>query len=95
MENGSNTNEKIKNIDENKFEIEYFGQDLKKNESFINWQNEMKIFKCKKDKILYYGRFNDCKKIPLYKIKCPICNLSHFYLYSKHLDDYVDHGKSV
>ena len=101
MENDSNINEKTINIAENKFEIEYFGQDLNKNESFINWQNEMKkiygndakLFKCKKDKIFYYGRLSDCKKIPIYKIKCPICNLSYCYFCSKHLDDYVDHGK--
>ena len=101
MENESNINEKIINIAENKFEMEYFGQNLNKNESFIQWQNEMKkiygkdakLFKCKKDKIFYYGRFSDCKKEPLYKIKCPICKLSNCYFCSKHLDDYVDYGK--
>ena len=101
MENDLEVNEKFINIVENKFKIEYFGQDLKKNESFIQWQNEMKkiygndakLFKCKRDKICYYGKFSDCKKLPLYKIKCPICDLSNCYFCSKHIDDYVDHGK--
>ena len=101
MENDLNFNEISISIVENKFELEYFGQNLNKNESFIQWQNEMKkiygndakLFKCKRDKIFYYARFSDCKVLPLYKIKCPICNLSNCYFCSKHIDDYADHGK--
>jgi len=101
MENDLKVNEKFLNIIENKFKIEYFGQNLKKNKSFIQWQNEMKkyygkdakLFKCKKDKIFYYAKFRDCKKLPLYKTKCPICDLSNCYFCLKHTDDGADDGK--
>ena len=100
MENESKLNQNIINK-ENKFEIEYFGQNLNKNESFIQWQTEMKkiygrdakLFKCKKDKIFYYGSSNDCKKIPFYKIKCPICKNTNCYFCSNHINDELDHGK--
>ena len=101
MENDLNINDKLISMAENKFEIEFLGQNLNKNESFIQWQTEMKkiygndakLFKCKEDKILYYGKFSDCKKIPIFKIKCPICKRSNCYFCSKHIDDYLDNGK--
>jgi len=100
MENDSNMIQNCINR-ENKFEFEYFGQSINKKELFIQWQNEMKkiygsdakLFLCKKDKIFYYSRSSDCKEIPFYKIRCPICNLTNCYFCSNHIDDKNDHGK--
>ena len=88
MENDSNIIQNWINR-ENKFEVEYFGQNLNKKELFIQWQNEMKkiygndakLFLCKNDKIFYYRRSSDCKKIPFYKIRCPICKLTNCYFF--------------
>ena len=97
MENEANLLEKFV---ENKYEMEFEGQNLKKSESFIKWQNEMKkiygndakLFKCKTDKIYYYAKKSDCKKVPLYKQKCPKCNCTNCYFCSKHIDDSYDRG---
>ena len=100
MENDSNINENFINNVENKFEMEFFGQNLKKNESFIKWQNGMKkiygnnakLFQCQKDKTFYYASSSDCKKYPLYKRKCPICNNSICYFCLKYTNDNCDFG---
>ena len=55
--------------------------------------NDAKLFKCKKDKIFYYATLSDCKKTPLYKIKCPICKSSTCYFCSKDTDYIHDSGK--
>ena len=98
MENDSYINENFINNTVNKYEMEFFGQSLKKNESFIKWQNEMKkifgndakLFNCKKDKIYYYANSNDCKKFSFAK-KCPICDSSICYFCSKYI--YVGNSK--
>ena len=100
MENESNNIEQFINEPGNKFQIEFVGQNLEKNESFIKWKNKMKeiygndakLFKCRKDKIYYFGKKSDCLKNPLYKIKCPICQLGNCYFCSKHTSDSYDVG---
>ena len=85
---------------ENIFQIDYEGQNIKDSEAFIKWQDEMKkrygndakLFKCNKDKIYYYGSIQDCKTIPLYKVKCPICKYTNCYYCSRHVRDYYDYG---
>ncbi len=85
---------------ENIFQIDYEGQNLQKSEAFIKWQDEMKkrygndakLFKCNKDKIYYYGSIQDCKTIPLYKVKCPICKYTNCYYCSRHFRDIYDYG---
>ena len=75
-----NTDNFIKH--ENIFQIDYKGQNIKKSEQFIKWQDEMKkiygndakLFKCKNDGVYYYGSSKECKTIPFYKVKCPKCN---------------------
>ena len=85
---------------ENIFQIDYEGQNLIKSEAFIKWQVEMKkrygndakLFKCNNDKIYYYGSIQDCRTIPLYKVKCPICKYTICYYCSRHVDDFCDAG---
>ena len=54
--------------------------------------NDAKLFKCNKDKIYYYGSIQDCRTIPLYKVKCPICNNNNCYYCSSHVKYYTDAG---
>ena len=85
---------------ENIFQIDYEGQKIKKSEAFIKWQVEMKkrygndakLFKCNIDKIYYYGSIQDCRTIPLYKMKCPICKYTNCYYCSRHIRDNYDCG---
>ena len=59
------------------FELDYEGQNLNNNENFINWKKEVlnkldnnaKLFKCKKHKILFFVTNNEYKKD--YLIICP------------------------
>ena len=86
---------------ENKFLIDYEGQKIEKSESFIKWQIEMKkiygndakLFKCNIDNAYFYASSNECKKIPLYKAKCPTCKYTICYYCSRHVNDRNDKGR--
>ena len=101
MENEAINNQILINRQENKFEIEYLGQNLKNNESFIEWQKEMKklygndakLFKCLKDKIYFYSKATDCKEDILYEENCPICKFKICYYCSKQLKNDFDKRK--
>ena len=91
MENNKINNENIINKSENKFEIEYFGQNMENNESFLEWQKEMKkkyVNKCIKDKIYFYSKVDDNQVGILYQEECPICIFYICYHCSKLLKKY-------
>ena len=99
MENEENNTEN--NESKNLFKIEFNGQNLKNNKLFKKWQNEMKkiygndavLFKCQEDEIYFYASKVECKKIPMYKQICPICNFTICYYCSRHIKDNCDNGK--
>ena len=79
-------NEDNLGLNENVFGIEYIGQNLKKNEKFLNWKNimleklgnEAKLFFCKNDKIYFYGYVSSS-----FTSICPICGFNICYFCSK------------
>ena len=93
MENETISNENIINRTENKFKLEYLGQNIKNNKSFLEWEKEMKkiygndakLFKCIEDKIYFYSKANECKEDLSYEAKCPICDYKICYYCSKQL----------
>ena len=72
--------------DENIFKIDYKGQNLKKNNQFLNWKNMMlekygynaKIFYCNLDKIFFCSYQFSCRD-EFFKRKCPFCNYKICY----------------
>ena len=70
-------------LNENIFRIEYKGQNIKKNEKFLNWKNmtleksgkEAQLFYCNKDNIFFYVYDSSC-----FRSACPICgnNICYF-----------------
>ena len=101
MENEEIITENNLDNPQNLFMNDYYGQNLKKNESFIKWKNEMKkiygndavLFECKKDKVYFYASKAECKKIPMYKQICPICNFTICYYCARHIRDNYDNGR--
>ena len=93
-----NLNEKLKS--DNIFQLEYWNQSLKNNIKFIKWKeslfkkynNNLKIFRCKKDKILFYPKYKknifDSFK---YFEECPICHehICYFCSYSSSKTSYL------
>ncbi len=65
----------------NVFQFDYKEQILSNNSNYINWENEMikkygrdaKLFKCFKDKIVFYVSNKDTKGNHLHLGKCPLC----------------------
>ena len=100
-ENEDIINDKMISKSENAFKIEYIGQTLKINAKFRDWKNKMlikygnnaKLFHCKYDNIYFYTTNNDCKSIPYYKSKCPICGRSICYYCSRYTIDNYDRGR--
>ena len=82
------------------FKLDYLSQNLKSNIEYINWSEEMKkiygnnakLFKCKKDKILFYASNNECKKYPIYKSKCPLCKKPICYFCNRYGEHSYDSG---
>ena len=78
-------------INENIFKIDYINQNLDNNTKYKKWNNLMlskygnnsKIFKCIKDNIIFYAKYEDAISSPCYKIECPICKclICHFCSY--------------
>ena len=78
------------NLESNKLEIfklDYEAQNYENNSEFKKFQNSIynkygtkqKLFKCIKDKILFYY---DCSNYPFYEAKCPCCSKSICYFCS-------------
>jgi hypothetical protein len=103
MENEKESKLNEINIVESKnvFKLDYNGQSLKGNKNFIDWENNMKkelgsnakLFKCIYDNIYYFVSDVECKTIPYYKAKCPLCNRSICYFCSRYTKDNFDQGK--
>ena len=82
------------NVDNNIFQLEYQNQVLDNNIKFQKWKNSMlkkygsdaKLFKCKKDNILFFISKGNTLQAPCYLKKCPICRelicyfCSYYYL---------------
>ena len=93
MENEKENNLFESILPDNVFKTEYASQSLNTNNiEFRNWKNKMiqkygrdaKLFKCKKDNILFYASNEDCKSYPFYQSICsccknPICYYCHRY----------------
>ena len=89
MENETNTKSDYENI----FKIDYDNQNLDNNIEYKNWKNIMKkkfgkngkLFKCIKDKILFYDNYENYKNLSVYKTRCPKCDkyICHFCSYSE------------
>ena len=66
----------------NIFKLQYKDQNVNDNIEYQKWKklmlkeygNNSIEFKCNKDKILFYSKYNDCLNDYYYKCKCPICN---------------------
>jgi len=66
----------------NVFKLQYKDQNVNNNFEYQKWKklmlkkygNNSMEFKCNKDKILFYSKYNDCLNEYYYKCKCPICN---------------------
>ena len=64
------------------FKLDYYNQNLENNKEFNEWNqsmlkengNNIKLFKCKKDNILFYLRYNEYIHKPSFCGKCPLCN---------------------
>ena len=97
MENLENLDKIIYDINESDnlesiFTIDYADQNLDNNIKFQEWKNSMikkygndaKLFKCEKDKILFYSNYKDCISLPCYRNECPKCKeyICHFCSYS-------------
>ena len=70
-----------------KFKLDYESQKYENNSEFKKFQNSInkkygtkkKLFKCVKDKILFY---HDCSNYPFYEANCPCCSKSICYFCS-------------
>ena len=98
MENELLENTEINDI----FQIDYKNQNLHNNIQFQKWKqsilkkygNDVKFFKCTKDRILFFSSNIECKKYPFYKSNCPLCHLSICYFCSKLRDNkYREYGE--
>ena len=75
-------------------------QNIKGNIEFLNWKNlyikkignNIKLFKCIKDNILFFTTNSDCKNYPFYQSKCPICNNFMCYFCSRYAKDSYGNG---
>ena len=93
MENENNLI--YKNIN-NKFNYDYFGQKFENNINFLNWKNEMlkkysikaKLFNCRKDKIFFYGSYEEYSSSPFYLSICPLCHkYTCYFCFRNFIDD--------
>ena len=77
----------LESTNEDIFKLDYGSQNYENNSEFKKFQNSMhnkygkkiKLFKCIKDKILFY---HDCSNYPFYEAKCPCCSKSICYFCS-------------
>ena len=64
------------------FKFEYKDQNVNNIIEYQKWKelmlkefgNNSKQYRCNKDKILFFSRFNECMNEYYYKCRCPICN---------------------
>ena len=97
MENLENLEEIIYDSNESDnleiiFTYDYANQNLDNNIKFQEWKNSMikkygndaKLFRCEKDKILFYSSYKDCISLPCYRNECPKCRtyICYFCSYS-------------
>ena len=83
MENDINFENKENLTNSNKyFKLDFYNQNLKGNRKFERFKElklkelgkDAKLFNCKKDNILFYVNKAECKTLPLFYKKCPLCN---------------------
>ena len=85
MENDENKNDNIIEtniLNNNIFKLDYLNQKFESNTKYIKWNqlmlkeygNNIKLFKCKIDNILFYITYNECLEKPPFSGKCPLCN---------------------
>ena len=82
MENDVKENQEyLININKNYFKLDFSKQKLKGNREFEEYKklklNELgkdaKLFHCKKDNLYFYVSKIECKTLPYYFKKCPLC----------------------
>ena len=81
------------------YNLDYAGQNLDNNKGFENWKktilnkfgNDVKLFRCNEDKILFYTKYEQYISYPGYFVKCPICKkyICYFCCYSSHQITYI------
>ena len=82
------------------FKLDYENLKLENNTHFDNWKNEMlkkygndaKLFNCIYDNLYFYVPYNDCKSMPYYLRKCPVCQHKICYFCSRDTEDKYENG---
>lgn len=81
------------------YNLDYEDQKLDDNIDFKKWQilvlkkfgNNSKLFRCMKDKILFYAKYENCLLYPGFYIRCPICKkyICCFCSYSSNQSSFI------
>jgi len=87
--------EKINNLNEtfeqnNLFKLDYAEQNIIKNNKYKLWKesilkkygNNVKLFRCIQDKILFYASYDENVDDSIYHCRCPICKKAICYFCS-------------